>query len=98
MSIAIFAKTANPSRIVIFVSVDLGTVHFFEGYEICLVAMFLGVAPNELTRMTLPLITQTQWFDKKIRTLHSQGLKYPEIARIMGAPYDVVKAIGEGRY
>lgn len=67
-------------------------------YEICLVAMFLGVTPNELTRMTLPSITQTQWFDKKIRTLHSQGLKYPEIARIMGAPYDVVKAIGERKY
>lgn len=67
-------------------------------YEICLVAMFLGISPTELTHMNLPEKTQPEWFDEKIRTLHSQGLKYPEIARIMGAPYDVVKAIGEGRY
>ena len=67
-------------------------------YEICLVAMFLGVEPNELVRMRLPTKSQPEWFDEKIRVLHSQGLKYPEIARIMGAPYDVVKVIGEGRY
>lgn len=67
-------------------------------YEVCLVAMFLGVEPNELVRMTLPTKSQPEWFDEKIRVLHSQGLKYPEIARIMGAPYDVVKVIGEGRY
>ena len=67
-------------------------------YEICLVAMFLGVEPNELVRMTLPTKSQPEWFDEKIRVLHSQGLKYPEIARTVGAPYDVVKAVGEGRY
>jgi len=60
--------------------------------------MFLGVEPNELVRMTLPEKSQPEWFDEKIRTLHSQGLKYPEIARMMEAPYDVVKAVGEGRY
>ena len=67
-------------------------------YEVCLVAMFLGVVPNALTGMTLPEKTQPEWFDEKIRVLHSPGLKYPGIAKIMGAPYDVVKAIGEGRY
>lgn len=67
-------------------------------YEICLVAMFLGVEPNELVRMRLPTKSQPEWFDEKIRVLHSQGLKYPEIARTVGAPYDVVKAVGEGRY
>lgn len=63
-------------------------------YEVCLVAMFLGIAPQELTRMTLPSVSQPEWFDAKIRELHSQGLKYPAIARIMNAPYDVVKFIG----
>lgn len=67
-------------------------------YEVCLVAMFLDIAPNELTKMELPKTSQPEWFDNRIRKLHSQGLKYPEIARIMNAPYDVVKAIGEGRY
>ena len=67
-------------------------------YEICLVALFLGVPANDLIKMTLPEKSQPEWFDEKIRTLHAQGLKYPEIARRMNAPYDVVKAIGEGRY
>lgn len=68
-----------------------------NAYEICLVALFLGVLPAELTRMTLPEVSQPEWFDQKIRTLHAKGLKYPEIARIMCAPYDVVKFIGSKR-
>jgi len=68
-----------------------------NAYEVCLVGLFLGVSPEELTKMTLPAVSQPEWFDKKIRTLHAQGLKYPEIARIMGAPYDFVKFIGNKR-
>jgi len=67
-------------------------------YEVCLVALFLGVPVDDLVRMTLPEKSQPEWFDEKVRTLHAQGLKYPAIARIMNAPYDVVKAIGESRY
>ena len=67
-------------------------------HEVCLVALFLGVPADELVRMTLPEKSQPEWFDEKVRALHTQGLKYPEIARKMNAPYDVVKAIGEGRY
>lgn len=68
-----------------------------NAYEVCLVGMFLGVSPEELTRMKLPAVSQPEWFDKKIRMLHAKGLKYPEIARIMGAQYDVVKFIGNKR-
>ena len=68
-----------------------------NAYEVCLVGLFLGVSPEALTKMTLPAVSQPEWFDKKIRTLHAKGLKYPEIARIMGAPYDVVKFIGNKR-
>lgn len=67
-------------------------------YEVCLVALFLGVPADELVRMTLPEKSQPEWFDERVRMLHTQGLKYPEIARRMNAPYNVVKAIGEGRY
>lgn len=67
-------------------------------YEVCLVALFLGVSADELVKMSLPEKTQSEYFDEKIRILHAQGLKYPEIARRMNASYDVVKAIGEGRY
>lgn len=66
--------------------------------EICLLAMFLDIYPGELTKMKLPDKTQHQLFDEEVRKLHKQGLKYPEIARRLKASYDVVKAIGEGRY
>jgi len=67
-------------------------------YEVCLVALFLGVTANELVKMTLPEKSQPEWFDERVRMLHTQGMKYPAIAKKMNAPYDVVKAIGEGRY
>lgn len=66
--------------------------------EICQLAMFLGISSDELTNMKLPEKTQQQVFDEEILRLHKQGLKYPEIARRLNASYDVVKAIGEGRY
>lgn len=67
-------------------------------YEVCLVALFLDIPAEQLVRMTIPEKSQSERFDERIRMLHAQGLKYPEIARRMSAPYDVVKAIGEGRY
>ena len=48
--------------------------------------------------MKLPKKSQQQLFDEKVYKLHEQGLKYPEIAKILSAPYEVVKAIGERRY
>lgn len=69
-----------------------------SAYEVCLVALFLGVPDDQLVKMTLPDKSQPEWFDERVRMLHAQGLKYPKIARRMNAPYDVIKAIGEGRY
>jgi len=70
----------------------------FNPYEICLLAMFLNVTVNELVYMKLPERKQQEIFDEKVISLHNQGLKYPEIARRLNASYDVVKAIGEGKY
>lgn len=67
-------------------------------YEICLMAMFLGIQADELVHMELPEKTQQQLFDEEVYRLHEQGLKYPEIAKILSAPYEIVKAIGERRY
>ena len=67
-------------------------------YEICLMAMFLGVTIDELVHMELPEKTQQQLFDEEIYRLHEQGLKYPAIAKALSAPYVTVKAIGERRY
>lgn len=70
----------------------------FNLFEICLMAMFLKVPVNELVNMRLPEKSQQQLFDEKIQELHGQGLNYPEIAKRMNTSYDLVKAIGGGRY
>lgn len=69
-----------------------------NSYEICLLALFLNIPSADLVKMKLPELTQEQRFDEQIFKLHEQGLKYPEIARRLGASYDVVKAIGGRRY
>ena len=67
-------------------------------YEICLMAMFIGITADELIQMKMPEKTQQQLFDEAVFRLHEQGVKYPAIAKVLGAPYETVKAIGEGRY
>ncbi len=67
-------------------------------YEICLMAMFLSIKAEKLVHMELPKKSQQQIFDEKVYSLHEQGLKYPAIAKLLSAPYEVVKAIGERRY
>ncbi|SFL97701.1 TniQ family protein [Pelosinus propionicus] len=67
-------------------------------YEICLMAIFLGITTDELVHMELPEKTQQQLFDEEVYRLHEQGLKYPAIAKALSAPYATVKAIGERRY
>lgn len=67
-------------------------------YEICLMAMFLGITADELVHMKLPEKRQQQIFDEKIYRLHEQGLNYLAIAKKLNAPYTTVKAIGERRY
>ena len=48
--------------------------------------------------MKLPEKAQKQIFDDKVRELHKQGLKYPEIAKRLNASYNVVKPVGGGNY
>lgn len=70
----------------------------YSTYGICLMALFLGISPSDLIAPQIAPISPQNDFDKQIHTLHSQGLNYAQIARQMRASYDVVKAIGEGRY
>lgn len=67
-------------------------------FEVCQIAMFLNVPTGRLCNMELPDRTQEQIFDDKVRELHEQGLKYPEIARRLNASYNVVKPVGNGAY
>jgi len=65
---------------------------------IAMVAMFLDISPADLSAMKMPEEMHKDAFDRKVRELHDQGLKYPAIADIMGAPLNVVKPVGEGSY
>jgi len=67
-------------------------------YEVCLIAMLLNITPESLVNMKLPEKSQEEIFDEKIKELHNQGLKYPEIAKRLNASYNVVKPIGENLY
>jgi len=67
-------------------------------YEVCLIAMFLGISADDLVKMALPEKSQQQLFDEEVYRLHEEGLKYPEIAARLNASYDTVKAIGGRRY
>lgn len=67
-------------------------------YEICLMAMFLDIPADDLAHMELPEKSQQQLFDEEVYRLHDQGLRYPEIAKVLDASYDIVKAIGEHKY
>ncbi len=70
----------------------------FNCFEVCQIAMFLNIPIEKLCNMELPDKTQEQIFDDKVKELHEQGLKYPEIARKLNASYNVVKPVGGGRY
>lgn len=66
--------------------------------EICMIALFLEIPVDELVKPVLPEISDEEAFDKRVKELHNQGLKYPEIAELLGASYNVVKPVGEKRY
>lgn len=69
-----------------------------NAYEICLLAFFLEIPVKELIEMRLPEKSQQELFDEKIKEMHEKGMNYAEIARQLGASYEVVKSIGNGRY
>lgn len=62
--------------------------------EICMMAMFLDIKPEELIQPDIPDMNRISECDARIRDLHEKGMKYPEIARRVGLSYDYVKWIG----
>lgn len=66
--------------------------------DVCMLGMFLQIPAKELVNRKFPEIRQHERFEKELERLHAAGIKYPAIARQLGASYDTVKAIGEGRY
>jgi len=64
-------------------------------YDICLLAIFLGVPVSDLTHMALPIKSQTEMFDEQILHLHEQGLNYRQISKRMDASYDYCKLVAK---
>lgn len=68
-----------------------GSRHNF--FEVCLVAYFLGIKADELSKMRLPEERQYERFDRLTQEMRAQGLKSHEIGRRLGASHHVVKDV-----
>lgn len=66
-------------------------------YEICQLAMFLHFAPSELVKMELPLKSQIQRFDEKVKEMHDQGINYVVMSKQLGVSYDGLKKVGKNK-
>lgn len=73
-----------------------GNRHNF--YEVCLVALFLGIQPEELSDMTLPTEAPHERFDRLVHEMRAQGFKSPEIGRRLGTSNEIVKKVWAGAY
>lgn len=71
--------------------------YYFQPLEVCQLAIFLDISPQDLCKMALPEKSQPEIIDDKIHALHNQGLKSPSIARQLGMSTDAVKRIA-GNY
>ena len=75
----------------------------FTGYkcglaDIAQLALFLKIPIEELIHPEVNELFLPEKFDAMIKQMHNSGMNYGKIARQLGASYDVVKAVGEGRY
>lgn len=60
-------------------------------YEICLVAMFLNIGIEEITKMEIPLKLPEQIFDEKVKLLLASGIGINEAAREMGVGSSMIR-------
>lgn len=67
-------------------------------FEICLLAIFLGISSDELIEMKLPKVSKAEAFDNKVIKLYEQGLTRKEIAKQLNISYPSVVAIVGNRY
>lgn len=65
----------------------------FVYHEICMVAMFLNISVEELTRMQIPSKTPNELFDEKVKKLLDSGISMKETARRMGVSFSLVRMV-----
>ena len=64
-------------------------------YEICQLAMFLGVLEDALVEMKMPEKSQQEEFDEKVRKMREQGIGYNRIGRALGVSSLTVRNVGK---
>lgn len=69
----------------------------FHTYDICLIAMFLGISAEDLLNPTLPEFTLQQRFDSQLRLLRSQGMTQKAAAAAMGVTLETIKSLEQKR-
>ena len=70
----------------------------FHTFDVCLIAMFLGIPAEDLLNMKLPELTLQQRFDNQLRLLRSQGMTQKQVAEAMGVSIHAIKSVEEKRY
>ena len=67
-------------------------------YEICALAMMLGVTTDDLSAPALPTISRTEAIDRAIRELRGKGYTYKRISEELGLPIYTCKDVGGNRH
>ena len=70
----------------------------FHTFDVCLIAMFLGIPAEDLLNMKLPELTLQQRFDNQLRVLRSQGVTQKQVAEAMGVSIHAIKSVEEKQY
>lgn len=69
----------------------------FHTYDICLMAMFIGISVSDLLNPTLPEFTLQQRFDAQLRLLRSQGMTQKAAATVLGVTLETIKSLEQKR-
>ena len=71
---------------------------YINTYDICLLALFENISPEELNQQRIDKENRWEIFDKKVKELKEKGLKNNEIAKIMKVNKEVIRQIVLGKY
>ena len=63
--------------------------------EICMLAMFLDISPEELVEMNTPAESLEQQFDKKVLELLESGMSMKQIAKDVGVSLSIISKVKE---
>ena len=69
----------------------------FHTYDICLMALFLGISVEDLLNPFLPEFTLQQRFDAQLRLLRSQGMTQKAAAAVLGVTLETIKSLEQKR-